>query len=252
MKKPLPWPNGCQGALSLTFDDGLSSQLEIAVPALNEHGLHATFYFCPNGDDWRSNLSSWREVAEAGHEIGNHSLTHPCSCNFTGDPNSRGLENMTLEEVESDILEAQFRLKTAIPYQKHWTFAYPCWQEFVGKGKTRKSYVPIVARYFIAARGLGEWANAPAVCDLHYLWSWSVHRMNGAQLIGLAIRAATQGRWGIMTFHGIHQGHLPVADVDFHELLTFLDRNRENIWTAPVIQVAKRIVEWREEQKSYR
>lgn len=248
-KQPPPWPDGCQGGFSLTFDDGMPSQLKIAVPLLDRYGFKGTFYINPAGDVWYERLVPWREVARSGHEIGNHSLSHPCSCNFPGDSKCYGLENMTLHDIESDILEAQHRLEKAIPDQKDWTFAYPCYQDFVGRGKTRKSYVPIVARHFVAARGLGETthANSPKVCDLHYLWSWPAQRMTGAQLIGLAERAATQGRWGILTFHGVNEGHLPVSGVDFEELIAHLDRNQDRIWTAPVAEAAERILKWRAE-----
>jgi len=35
------------------------------------------------------------------------------------------------------------------------TFAYPCDESFVDRGAGRKSYVPVVARYFFAARDGG-------------------------------------------------------------------------------------------------
>ncbi|MDT7892902.1 MAG: polysaccharide deacetylase family protein, partial [Armatimonadota bacterium] len=44
-----PFPKGCRAAVSLTFDDGLKSQLEVAVPLLNDRGLRATFYLNPRG-----------------------------------------------------------------------------------------------------------------------------------------------------------------------------------------------------------
>lgn len=246
-ERSFQWPNGCRCAISLTFDDGYPSQLKTAVPLLNEYGLRGTFYLNPGGDDWKDRISPWRDVAQSGHEIGNHSLSHLCSCNFSGDPNCRGLENVSLEEIESDILEAQRRLETVIPGQNNWSFAYPCYQDFVGRGETRQSYVPIAARHFIAARGIGEpaSANSAAVCDLHYLWSWPVERMTGAGMIGLAERAAAQGRWGILTFHGINEGHLPISDIDLKELLVFLNNSREGIWTAPVVSVAEYILERR-------
>lgn len=31
-----PFPSGCRAAVSLTFDDGMRSQLEVAVPLLND------------------------------------------------------------------------------------------------------------------------------------------------------------------------------------------------------------------------
>ena len=88
-------------------------------------------------------------------------------------------------------------------------------------------------------------ANHPASCTLHHLSSWPVERCWGATLVGLAERAASQDRWTILTFHGINQGHLTVADVDLRELCAHLSRHRERLWTAPVITVARRILDWR-------
>ena len=38
---PFVWPGGAQAAVSLGYDDGLDSQLDHVVPALNKRGLHA-------------------------------------------------------------------------------------------------------------------------------------------------------------------------------------------------------------------
>jgi peptidoglycan/xylan/chitin deacetylase (PgdA/CDA1 family) len=72
-----PFPEGCEGAVSLTFDDGSPSQLDKAIPLLNEHNVKATFYINPRGDDWKERLKPWRDVALAGHEVGNHTVNHP-------------------------------------------------------------------------------------------------------------------------------------------------------------------------------
>src|SRR4051794_40885101 len=160
-----PWPRECRGAVSLTFDDGMRSQLETAIPLLDAHGLQATFYLNPprNGDEatWREQLAPWRAAAARGHEIGNHSLTHPCSQNFafiSSDP-GRSLESMTLEGMERDVLEAERRLCVGIPEQTVRSFCYPCYQSYVGAGTARRSYVPVIVRHFVAARGKGETAN---------------------------------------------------------------------------------------------
>ena len=121
--------------------------------------------------------------------------------------------------------------------------------DHVGEGEGRQSYVPLIARHFIAARAKGEVGNHPASCNLHHLFSYPVERSWGPTLVGVAERAAIQGRWSILTFHGVHQGHLSVADVDLRELCAHLQRHRDRIWTAPVITVARRIVEWRSEQR---
>ncbi|MGQ9729715.1 MAG: polysaccharide deacetylase family protein [Candidatus Zipacnadales bacterium] len=238
------WPNECEGAVSLTFDDGLPSQLRKAIPMLNDHGLAGTFYLSPQGD-WRKKLAPWVEHYQAGHEIGNHTLSHTCSRGFRDELGASGLETLSLANIEADVVEAERRLSELFPRPNGRSFCYPCWQSHVGEGATRQSYVPIVAKHFIAGRGLGEWPNHPLTCDLHYLWSWDVSRMTGATLVGLAERCASMGRWGLFVFHGIDEGHLPVATVDFLELCRHLQRHAARIWTAPVADIARWVLQMR-------
>lgn len=246
-QKISPWPDGYSGALSLTFDDGQKSQLQKAVPILNDLDLQGTFFLCPKGDNWMDVLSPWREAFDAGHEIGNHTISHICSRALSPSRNRRCLEETTLGEIEADILEASLRIRALIPEQEELTFCYPCYSSHVGQGHSRQSYVPIVAKHFPAGRGIGEFpfGNYPATCDLHYLWSWPVEGKSGIELVGLAERTAAYSQWGIMTFHSIDEGRLSVSQWAFRELCDFLDRNRNRIWVAPMVTVALRIIEWR-------
>jgi len=247
-----PWPDGCSGALSLTFDDGNKSQLQKAIPILNDLDMKGTFFLCPKGDDWMDVLSPWREVFNQGHEVGNHTISHMCSQSLSPTPRKRCLENATLEDIEADVLEASSRIRTLIPEQKEFTFCYPCYNNHVGQGPTRQSYVPVVAKHFPAGRGIGEFpfGNHPATCDLHYLWSWPVEGKSGIELVGLAERTASQSQWGIMTFHSIDEGRLASSLWAFRELCGFLARNRGRIWVAPMLTVALRIMEWRKSVES--
>jgi peptidoglycan-N-acetylglucosamine deacetylase len=253
-----PWPDDCQGAVSLTFDDGSSSQLGIAVPLLNDCNLHGTFYLNPGGDDWRTRLEPWREAGLRGHELGNHTMGHVCSQNLGGDEPRIGLEVLTLQDIEADVAEAARRLRELVPEQNRRSFCYPCYQSDVGRGAGRQSYIPVIARYHVAARGLGEMANHARWADLHYLSSWPIAGwMSAAELIQMATIAYT-GRWVILTFHGFQNGpatgwvpgtayHQPaVPAATFRELCTFLATERGRIWTAPVAEIAQRLVEWRE------
>ena len=61
----LPWPTQREAAVSLTFDDGMSSQLSIAVPALEEQNLRGTFYI-NTGDEYIEKLRPWIDAAAAG------------------------------------------------------------------------------------------------------------------------------------------------------------------------------------------
>ncbi len=237
-----------RGAVSLTFDDGRQSQPERAMPAMDRLRLRGTFYSNPSGDDWRGRLAPWSEVASAEHEIGNHSLSHVCSSNLFG--RSGGLEDRSTDNVEADILAAQERLRDIAPHQSHWTFAYPCYQTFVGRGATRQSYVPVVARHFLCGRAGGEhgFANYPGLVDLACAHGLTTDRMSGFEMIGLVEALATKGQWVILVFHDIDGSRLTVGEYDFSLLLEYLARRADEVWTAPVAEVARKVADFQSSQ----
>jgi len=50
-------------AVSLSYDDALDSQLDNAIPALNRHGLVASFYLTLMSPTLRHRLDEWRAAA---------------------------------------------------------------------------------------------------------------------------------------------------------------------------------------------
>jgi peptidoglycan/xylan/chitin deacetylase (PgdA/CDA1 family) len=62
-------------ALALTFDDGPSPATLRLLEILEKHGAKATFFEC--GANVRRLPEIARAVLQAGHEIGNHTDTHP-------------------------------------------------------------------------------------------------------------------------------------------------------------------------------
>lgn len=62
-------------ALALTFDDGPSESTPALLEILREQQVRATFFMC--GRNVRRFPNIAREVHEQGHEIGNHTDSHP-------------------------------------------------------------------------------------------------------------------------------------------------------------------------------
>src|SRR5271168_2035346 len=62
-------------ALALTFDDGPSESTPALLEVLAKHNARATFFMC--GTNVRRLPAIAREVRSQGHEIGNHTDTHP-------------------------------------------------------------------------------------------------------------------------------------------------------------------------------
>jgi peptidoglycan/xylan/chitin deacetylase (PgdA/CDA1 family) len=62
-------------AVALTFDDGPSDQTPEVLDVLARHDVRAAFFMIGREVERRPDLA--REVAARGHEIGNHSYSHP-------------------------------------------------------------------------------------------------------------------------------------------------------------------------------
>lgn len=61
--------------LALTFDDGPSESTPALLELLERHGARATFFQC--GLNAQRLPDTARAVSQAGHEIGNHTHSHP-------------------------------------------------------------------------------------------------------------------------------------------------------------------------------
>ena len=241
------WPKTYEGALSLTFDDNAPSQLNNAIPCLDEHGLKGTFYVNPGRRaSWEEDLPRWQEASRNGHEMGNHTSDHPCSCNFGFSKNGYCLEKLTLDDIANTIDTCTEALNKHFPEQNgDRSFCYPCYQSYVGSGIHRESYVPVVAKRFKVGRGGGERGNNPAVIDLSYVWSFAVQGHSGQDMIDYVEKAVADGLWGIICMHGVGGDHIAIETEAFRELCNHLDQNRQRIWTDTVINIGNHILERR-------
>ena len=242
------WTDGRFGAVSLTFDDGIVTQLDNAIPCLDRHDLKGTFYLNPElGDRWYKLLDRWKAVSRNGHEIGNHTSSHPCSCNFKFSEHNC-LEKLNLEDIAETIDHATAVMNEAFPEQNgHRSFCYPCYQSYVGSGVSRQSYVPLVAERFVCGRGGGERANDPALIDLPSTWSWAVDGHSAQDMIDYVEKAVSEGRWAIICMHGVGGEHIAIETESLAGLCDHLDANKNRIWTDTVVSIADYIVDRRKE-----
>jgi peptidoglycan/xylan/chitin deacetylase (PgdA/CDA1 family) len=242
------WPGDRRVAVSLSFDDARSSQLDVAIPLLEGYGVKATFYVCPQRVEERPD--DWRAVHAAGHELGNHTVNHPCSGNFEFS-RDRALEEYTLEDMEQEMLECNRRVE-AICGCVPRTFAYPCGNTFVGRGAGAQSYVPLVAKHFLAGRGYpSEWHNAPDFCDLAQINGVSMDNMAFAQALALIERTRDVGGWLVLAGHdaGSEAGRQVTRSDMLQALCDYALAPDKGVWLDTVAAVAEYIRDWRQEQE---
>jgi len=232
------WPNGKKMALSLSFDDARTVQLTTAIPILNEYNVKGTFFLTSSNVE--KNLQGWRDAVKEGHEMGNHTESHPCGVSPLGVGNT--LENKSLGDMKEELLQANREINKLLGV-KPKVFAYPCGQTYIGRGEGTKSYVPLVAKYFLAGRGwLGESPNDPLVCNLSQLSGMTMgDEMSFKELLPILQSAAKKGQWVVLVGHdvGKESGHLDTRISTLRKLCEYAMDPKNGIWIAPIGSVAE-------------
>jgi peptidoglycan/xylan/chitin deacetylase (PgdA/CDA1 family) len=233
------WPLGKRVAISLTFDDARLSQVDKGTSLLNQYDVKATFYVIPASVKQR--LEGWKKAVASGHEIGNHSLNHPCTGNFTW-AREKALEDYTPEKMRAELMEANRTIKELLGVTPE-VFAYPCGQTFVGRGVQTKSYVPVVADLFLSGRlWLSEGPNDPSFCDLAQLTGIEMDGKNFEQIRPLLEKAKETGHWVILAGHEMGEAGDQTTRLSMLKDLLEYARNPANgVWMAPVGTIAKYI-----------
>lgn len=183
--KVINWA-GFTGAVSYTFDDSNSSQLD-NFPAINALGVPMSWYLLTSKTESASCI--WKQAIKSGHEIGNHTDTHPEIAS------------------ESDIDKC-----TAF-IQHHFgitplTIAAPYGD---------LSYVDPSKPRFLFNRGVWGGSIAPyddTVDPYNLLCTTPETNATASDLTNIVNTARSAGNWQILLFHGFNGG----TDTPYHPL----------------------------------
>ena len=238
------WPEGKQMAVSLSFDDARFSQVEKGIPLLNIYKVSATFYVSPGAMIER--VEEWKNAVDSGHDIGNHTLVHPCSGNFPW-ARHKALEDYTLEKMAAELDSASNLIHSVLGI---WptAFAYTCGQTYVGRGVSTRSYVPLVAERFETGRNwMNEGPNDPVFCDLARLNGTELDGKSFDEVLEMIEQARQQGGWLIFAGHEMDEGGrqtslLPTID----SICKYASDPANGIWIDNVSEIGKYVREMRE------
>lgn len=234
--KPITWPDGKKVAVSLSFDDARPSQVDTGIPVLDEYKVKATFYL--NIGPMRERLDGWKKAVAAGHEIGNHSMTHPCSGNYFWVAKDNELENFTMDQMRNNLLECNRLLKDELGVNAK-LFAYPCGQKYIGRGKNLKSYVPLVAELFASGRGwFEEMNNDPMFCDYAQLAGKEMDGKTFEEILTHIKGAKAHGDWLLLAGHEMGEEGMQTTRISMlRKLIEYANDPANGIWLAPVGEV---------------
>jgi peptidoglycan/xylan/chitin deacetylase (PgdA/CDA1 family) len=221
------WPRGTRAAVSLTYDDAIQSQIDNAVPALAKHKLPATFFLTGTSPYLQAHLDAFRGLVAAGHELGAHTMFHPCDRAQSWVKPGFALQDYDLDRMRKELADNLAQLKD-LGQKAPFSFAYPCGSTWLGEA--RINYTPLVEETFIAARGVGPSVADPSTVSLFNVPSPGGDRP-AAELIMWVDRALSSGGWVVFVFHGVAGDYLDVK-ADAHEaLLAYLEQHKSSIWT---------------------
>ena len=231
------WPDGKQAAISLTFDDARESQVLAGTPLLDQYGVKATFYVNPPAVE--KQLAGWQKAVASGHEIGNHTMTHPCTGNFDWSRDN-ALENYTIKSMRRQLQECNDRIYELL-HVKAVSFAYPCGQKFVGSGTDTKSYVPLIAKMFVSGRGwLDEAPNNPRYANFAQLTGVEMDGKTFEQILPLIEEAKSKGQWLVLAGHEMGEDGQQTTRLSMLKKLSeYVNDPKNGVWIGTVGEVAK-------------
>ncbi|MBA3708671.1 MAG: polysaccharide deacetylase family protein [Planctomycetes bacterium] len=246
MSDACAWPGGARCAVTLGYDDSWAYHHSEVAPALERRGLRGTFYVTISTDPLRS-PEPWRRVAAAGHELGNHSVNHPCRRDppegFQWLEACYDLRDYTETRLEQELRVANLVLHL-IDGKSERTYGNTCCAHAVGRGADERTMDAVLAKLFVAARGPGFGVCQPAAgMNLMRVGLLGGDRRTFAQLRAEIERAILTRGWINFMFHGVGKGtHALFIERDEHEqLLDWLAQERGRIWTAPCVEVATHV-----------
>lgn len=225
------------GIICLTYDDGLKSQLDIAIPQLDSAGLKATFFLnSVNGTPppvigkGSYELEKWKRAAKEGHELGNHSLFHPCPEKL-GWQKGIAIESYTIAKLMLELKCCDEMLTLIDGKNSHPIYAYPCNNMMVHDTDYSES---LKKTGFIKYARAGGDENSIIVDlrNLNYMKvpSYFVQQgTSGNELIRFAEKIRREGGVGIYQFHGIDSQIFQVSSVAHKQLLDYLKQNQAEI-----------------------
>ncbi|GHA14264.1 chitooligosaccharide deacetylase [Arenicella chitinivorans] len=238
--KSLVWPDNKKAALALTYDDALKTHLDHVLPALDAAGLRGTFYLTIESPFFMRHIPRWKTAADVGHELGNHSLVHPCLGPSVFPERDWVSQSSDLTQYSVERVIRELRLSNEILHSvdglEQRTFAFPC-----GDTKTRDGdFADAIQPLFIAAR-LGGTGFTDLEARRYRLPSLPAETLTGEQLIAYVQQVVSVGGFGSITFHGVGGDYLSVSNDAHQQLLDYLKDNEAVIWVDTLRAIANHL-----------
>ena len=243
----LPWGNK-KAAVVITYDDAINQHLDNAIPVLDSLGLKATFYVTAFSQSMQARFNEWKQIATTGHELGNHTLYHPC-VGGKGREWVRpeyDLRNYTVQRMLDETRMTNLFLR-AMDGKTKRTFAFTCGDMKIGDS----SFINTMKPDFVAARAVRNEMHKINEIDLYSVDCYLVNNHTAAEMIGWVNRAIETNSLLVILFHGVGGGNgLDVSLPAHREVLQYIKQHENELMIAPMVEVAEFIKDWQSRNKA--
>jgi peptidoglycan/xylan/chitin deacetylase (PgdA/CDA1 family) len=230
---------GKKCAVVITYDDAIDQHLDNAIPVLDSLGLKATFYVTAFSTSMQTRLNEWKKLAVKGHELGNHTLYHPCIggkgrewVKPEYDMNNYSVKRM-IDETKMTNLFLQ-----ALDGKIKRTFAFTCGDMKIGDS----SFINAMKDDFVAARAVRAQMHKINEIDLLNVDCYMVNNHSFEQMKEWVDKAVQTNSMLVILFHGVGGGNALDVSLPAHrEFLQYLKKKEKDIWIAPMLEVAEYI-----------
>lgn len=219
------WKDFKPSALSYTFDDNTSNQIPVAIPLLDNYGYKSTIFAVTQS--MNPNWNNIKTVANNGHEIASHTVTHA------------DLSNSTPQNQDNELKNSQSTINTQVTNQKCVTVAYP---------NCNIGDVATIQKYYIAGRTCSNQIISNNPSDFYRLssiicGSTGVNTANDMNT--RANSAKSSNGWAVYLIHGIDNdgGYSPLASSALSSHLSYVNTNKADYWVGTFGGVVKYIKE---------
>jgi peptidoglycan/xylan/chitin deacetylase (PgdA/CDA1 family) len=224
-----------RGIICLTYDDGLDSHLKIVIPQLDSLDLKGTFFLnsIRGSSEVMGKASAavqgWKTAASKGHELGNHTLFHPCP-EKVGWPKDLAIETYTIEDILNEIQITDALLDLIDNKQESRAFAYPCNNVLVGG---RDYSAQLQSTNLVRFARLGGDRNSiiknTKALDVMHVPSWMVEEGTSlVDLIKFAEKSKEANGMAVYQFHSIDGQLFSISRVTHRKFLEYLKKNEQD------------------------
>jgi sialate O-acetylesterase len=223
----------------LTYDDAIDEQLDNALPVLDSLKLKATFYITAFSASMQHRMPEWKKLAANGHELGNHTLYHPCI-------GGKGREwvkpeydmtNYSVKRMTDEIRMTNLFLH-ALDGKSKRTFAFTCGDMKIGDS----SFINDMKTDFVAARAVRSQMHPVNEIDLYNVDCYVVNGETAEQMAEWVKKAMETNSLLVLLFHGVGGGNsLNVSVSEHRKFLNYLKQHEKDIYVAPMLEVAEHI-----------